>query len=207
PHPLTRLKLRTPRLELRLATVAELRRLFDVAAAGIHDPAIMPFAVAWTDNLVEDEFIAWHQSQLADATPDKWELPLIPFLGDQAIGVQAIQNIDFLKSGALITGSWLGQAYQGQGYGTEMRNAVLTFLFEKLDADEARSGAIEGNPASLAVSRKLGYVQVGVSTSSPRGVDVPHHDLSLPRERFRRTVPVEVIGFDPATLPWFGVRP
>jgi RimJ/RimL family protein N-acetyltransferase len=87
-----------------------------------------------------------------------------------------------------------------------MRNAVLTFLFEKLGADEARSGAIEGNPASLAVSRKLGYTQVGVSTSSPRGVPVPHTDLSLPRDQFRRTVPVEIVGFDPATLPWFGVK-
>jgi RimJ/RimL family protein N-acetyltransferase/predicted GNAT family acetyltransferase len=207
PHPLTRLRLRTPRLELRLATIAELRRLFDVAVAGIHDPALMPFAVAWTDNLVEDEFIAYHVSRLEDAKPDAWELALIVFLGDQPIGCQSIENVDFQRSGALVTGSWLGQAYQGQGYGTEMRNAVLTFLFEKLDADEARSGAIDGNPASLAVSRKLGYVQVGVSTSSPRGEDVPHTDLSVTRERFRRTVPVEVIGFDPSTLPWFGVKP
>jgi RimJ/RimL family protein N-acetyltransferase/predicted GNAT family acetyltransferase len=207
PHPLTRLRLRTPRLELRLATVAELRRLFAVAAAGIHDPSIMPFAVAWTDNLVEDEFVAYHLSRLENATPDAWELALVVFLGDQPIGVQSIENVDFQQSGALVTGSWLGQTYQGQGYGTEMRNAVLTFLFEKLDADEARSGAVDGNPASLAVSRKLGYVQVGTSTASPRGVPLPHADLSLPRERFRRTVPVEVIGFDSATLPWFGVKP
>jgi RimJ/RimL family protein N-acetyltransferase len=207
PHPLTRLRLRTPRLELRLATIAELRRLFDVAAAGIHDPAIMPFSVAWTDNLNEDEFVAYHLSRLEDAKPTEWELALIVFLGDQPIGCQSIQNIDFQRSGALVTGSWLGRAYQGQGYGTEMRNAVLTFLFEKLDADEARSGAVDGNPASLAVSRKLGYVQVGTSTSSPRGAPQPHTDLSLPRERFRRAVPVEVIGFDPATLPWFGVKP
>jgi len=207
PHPLTRLRLRTPRLELRLATVAELRRLFDVAAAGIHDPAIMPFAVAWTDNLDEDEFIAYHLSRLEDAKANAWELALVVFLGDQPIGVQSIENIDFQRTGALVTGSWLGQAYQGQGYGTEMRNAALTFMFEKLGADEARSGAIDGNPASLAVSRKLGYVQVGISTASPRGLAVPHTDLSLPRERFHRTVSVEVIGFDPATLPWFGIRP
>ena len=121
--------------------------------------------------------------------------------------MQSIQNFDFQKTGALVTGSWLGQPYQGLGYGTEMRNAALTFLFEELGADEARSGAIEGNPASLAVSRKLGYTQVGVSTSSPRGVPVPHTDLTLPQEHFRRTVPVEIVGFDPATLPWFGVKP
>jgi RimJ/RimL family protein N-acetyltransferase/predicted GNAT family acetyltransferase len=206
PHPLTRLRLRTPRLELRLATIAELRRLFAVAAGGIHDPDVMPFAVAWTDNLDEDDFVAYHRSRLEDATPEAWELALVVFVGEEPIGVQSIENLDFQQTGALITGSWLGRRHQGQGYGTEMRNAVLTFLFEKLGADEARSGAIEGNPASLAVSRKLGYKQVGVSTASPRGEPVPHTDLSLAREEFRRTVPVEVIGFDPATLPWFGVK-
>ena len=43
PHPLTRLRVRTPRLELRLGTDAELRELGRVALAGIHDPDVMPF--------------------------------------------------------------------------------------------------------------------------------------------------------------------
>ena len=39
PHPLTRLRLRTPRLELRLPTVPELRQLYEVAAGGHPRPA------------------------------------------------------------------------------------------------------------------------------------------------------------------------
>ena len=53
PHALTRLRLRTPRLELRLATVAELRALAEVARAGIHPPEEMPFKVPWTDRADE----------------------------------------------------------------------------------------------------------------------------------------------------------
>ena len=55
------------------------------------------------------------------------------------------------------TGSWLGAAYQGNGLGTEMRAAVLTYAFDARGARVARSGAIQGNPQSLGVSRKLGY--------------------------------------------------
>src|SRR6478736_5217466 len=54
PTPLARLRVRTPRLELRLATVAELRELQLVAEAGIHDPAAMPFSLAWTDSFDEE---------------------------------------------------------------------------------------------------------------------------------------------------------
>ena len=65
PHALTRLRLRTPRLELRLATVAELRLLARVARAGIHPPDEMPFKVPWTDHAdepgFEDDFVRFHQ--------------------------------------------------------------------------------------------------------------------------------------------------
>lgn len=204
PHPLTRLRLHTPRLVLRLATVAELRELFDVAAAGIHDPDEMPFSVAWTDDTTEDSFVEYHRTRLTLATPEEWELALVAFLDGKPVGVQSLHGHGFGGSRAAITGSWLGRRYQGLGLGTEMRNAVLTLMFEKLGAVTALSGALDGNEASLAVSRKLGYVQVGVSSVAPRGEPVAHADLELPRERFRRTVPVEIAGFDPATLYWFG---
>src|SRR5260221_10338570 len=59
PHPLARLRIQTPRIELRLATLAELRELERVAEAGIHDPAFMPFGVAWTDSFDEQSFLDW----------------------------------------------------------------------------------------------------------------------------------------------------
>jgi RimJ/RimL family protein N-acetyltransferase len=184
PHPLTRTRLRTPRLELRIATLAELRRLFRVAAAGIHDPAVMPFESPWTDDLDEAGFLA-HLSTIDPDAPR-----FVAFLGGEPIGVQALD----VHGDHVSTGSWLGRAYQGQGLGTEMRAAVLTYAFEELGAGVARSGAIAGNPQSLGVSRKLGYEVVGSHTVSPRGEPLEHTDVELRRDRFRSPVPVEILG-------------
>ena len=50
PHwPLTGLRLATPRLELRWPTAADLEALGSLAAAGVHDPAVQPFIIPWTD--------------------------------------------------------------------------------------------------------------------------------------------------------------
>jgi RimJ/RimL family protein N-acetyltransferase/predicted GNAT family acetyltransferase len=183
PHPLTRLRLRTPRLELRAATVAELRRLFRVAEQGIHDPAEMPFEVAWTDALDEESFLA-HMTELGDDS-----IRFVAFLDGGPVGVQALE----FHAESVTTGSWLGKAYQSQGLGTEMRTAVLEYAFVHRGAILARSGAIAGNPQSLGVSRKLGYEVVGAHEVSPRGTPVEHTDVELRRERFVRPVPVEVV--------------
>jgi RimJ/RimL family protein N-acetyltransferase/predicted GNAT family acetyltransferase len=195
PHPLARLRVRTPRLELRLATIAELRELHEVARAGIHDPAFMPFGVAWTDSFTEESFLEWHQVALRDWRPYSWRLELIAFVDGRPVGSQALHADRFGSTRRATTGSWLGASWQGRGLGTEMRAAVLTLLFDGLGGDEAASGAIVGNEASVAVSRKLGYEETGRSTVSPRGTPVEHYDLALTRERFRRPdVPVTIEG-------------
>ena len=196
PHPLTRLRLRTPRLELRLPTLYELRQLFRVAADGIHDPAFMPFEAAWTDGLNEPNFLAYHAERLSSLTPRSWELGLVAFHEGRPIGVQALAAEALAADGTVTTGSWLGSAFQGQGLGTEMRAAVLTLAFDGLGAVRALSGAIQGNAQSLGVSRKLGYEHTGIAMLSPRGTPVVHDNLELTRERFHSPVPVEVVGLD-----------
>jgi len=47
--PLAGLRLLTPRLELRLPTDTDLDELASLAAAGVHDPDLQPFAFPWTD--------------------------------------------------------------------------------------------------------------------------------------------------------------
>jgi len=187
PGPLTRLRLRTPRLELRLPTRAEARRLFAVAEAGIHDPGVMPFEVPWTDDLDEAAFVAYSTASTAGS------IRFVAFLDGEPIGVQGLE----VHPEWVATGSWLGAAYQGGGLGTEMRAAVLTYAFDHRDAAVARSGAIQGNPQSLGVSRKLGYEVVGAHVVSPRGEPLEHTDVELRRERFRSPVPVTVDGVRP----------
>ena len=203
PSPLTGLRITTPRLELRLGTVAELRELYRVAAAGIHDPAEMPFAVPWTDSLEEDSFLAYHRECVASWRPDAWNLNLIAFHDGRPIGSQGITGGNVTQSRTVSTGSWLGRQWQTRGLGTEMRAALLCLAFDHLDAETAMSGAVDGNAQSLGVSRKLGYETVGSHTIRPRREPVEHADLELRRERFSSPVAVAVDGFD-GLRPLFG---
>jgi RimJ/RimL family protein N-acetyltransferase/predicted GNAT family acetyltransferase len=186
PGPATRLRLRTPRLELRVPTVAELQALYRVAEAGIHDPEVMPFEVPWTDTLNEPDFLAFHRGRQQN------ELELAAFLDGEPVGAQGLA----VHLPDVQTGSWLGRRFQGRGLGTEMRTAALTFAFERLGARTARSGALAGNAQSLGVSRKLGYEVTGSRTFAPRGEPVEHTDVALARGDFRPAVPVEIAGAD-----------
>lgn len=207
PHPLTRLRVRTPRLELRLGTRAELRALAEVAQRGIHDPDHMPFDVPWTDGSDRPRFveesIEHHESAIREWHPDNWRLNLVAFHRGRPVGVQSVRAERFADRRTVDTGSWLGREFQGQGLGTEMRAAALQLAFEGLAATLATSGAIAGNPQSLNVSRKLGYEVVGTHLVSPRGVPVEHTDLELRAEHFRSPVPVELVALAPL-LPLFG---
>jgi RimJ/RimL family protein N-acetyltransferase len=87
-----------------------------------------------------------------------------------------------------------------------MRTAVLELAFRGLGAELARSGAVEGNAASLRISEKLGYRVVGSGQVAPRGVPVGHTDVELRREDWRPPVAVEIEGLR-TSLPLFGVSP
>jgi RimJ/RimL family protein N-acetyltransferase len=195
------IRVRTARLELRLASHAELVALGELAVAGIHPPEEMPFGVAWTDDVTVESFIAHHEQTLRDWRPDDWALHLVTFREGAPIGVQTIAAREFAERREVSTGSWLGQEYQRQGYGTEQRAAVLELAFRGLAARAALSGALEGNISSMRVSEKLGYRVTGMSSISPRGVPVPHTDYRLEAAAWPG-YPCELEGIDPAD---FGV--
>lgn len=203
--PLFGLLLRTPRLELRLPTHDELVELRELARAGVHPPEQMPFAVAWTDEPYSEEWVVdFHEEQRRAWRPDAWDLELGVWVNGELAGVQALYGKDFTGSRAVGTGSWLCADFQRRGVGTEMRTAVLELAFRGLGAEVARSGAVEGNVGSLRVSEKLGYRIVGSGTVSPRGVEVEHTDVELPREDWRPPFAVEIDGLE-TCLPLFGV--
>jgi RimJ/RimL family protein N-acetyltransferase len=201
PAPLAALRLRTPRLELRLGAPDELLALARVAERGVHPPGEMPFAVPWTDRAgtpgFADEFAAFHEQTLAAWSPADWNLNLVAFHDGGPVGVQSVGARRFEEERVVATGSWLGRELQGRGLGTEMRAAVLELAFAHLGAVAATSGWLEsGSGQSAGVSRKLGYREVGVHAESPRGEPVVHHDLRLAREDWRCPVAVEVEGVE-----------
>lgn len=207
--PLYGLRLGTPRLELRLGSREELLELGRVAAAGIHPPDEMPFAVAWTDRSSEPDFVdsvvAFHEEALANWAPEAWTLNLLVWAEGDLAGSQTLGADQFAETRRVSTGSWLGRDVQRRGLGTEMRAAVLELAFGGLGADAAESAWLEGNDASRRVSEKLGYREVSRSTQSPRGEPVVSHDVALERERWRCPVRVEIRGLKPC-LPLFGLR-
>jgi RimJ/RimL family protein N-acetyltransferase len=206
--PLYELRLRTPRLELRLGSRDELTALGRLAEEGIHPPAEMPFAVAWTDRIGEPGFVdgvvEFHETALCEWEPAKWSLNFLVFLGGEPVGSQSLGAEDFESQRVVHTGSWLGRRFQRQGLGTEMRAAVLELAFQGLGAEAATSGAILGNEASKRVSEKLGYKVTGTSTVSPRGEPVAHRDLRIERSEWRAPLAVELVGLDPC-LHLFGL--
>ena len=206
--PLFALGLRTPRLELRLATREELVELGTLARAGIHPPDEMPFEVPWTDRSQEegfvDGFVEFHETALREWRPEKWSLNLIAFLDGRPIGSQSIGAEHFASIREVGTGSWLGREFQRRGLGTEMRAAVLELAFRELRAETAVSASMLGNAASKRVSEKLGYEITGTSISAPRGEPQEKYDLRIERSAWRSPVPVEIVGLE-TCLALFGV--
>jgi len=209
PWPLFDLRIRTPRLELRLSTDDDLVALAAVARAGIHDRAETPFLVPWDElpsPAFERQFLGFWWRTRGGWKPDDWTLGLAVIADGRPIGVQDLAARDFAHRRSVLTGSWLGLSHQGRGYGTEMRAAVLWLAFEELGALVAESGYIDGNDASARVSTKLGYSANGERLVAPKGHPVTEHLVRATPETWRRDlVPVTVEGLD-ACRGLFGER-
>lgn len=200
--PLAGLRLRTPRLELRPASGSDLCALADLAAAGVHDPAVQPFAFPWTDVAPAERgrsVVTYHWSQRAAWKPDSWSLDLAVVRDRTVVGTQGVSARDFAILREVSTGSWLGREYHGQGIGTEMRAAVLHLAFAGLGAEYAISGAFSDNAASLRISRKLGYTDNGVDRQVSRGRPATVQRFRLDRQHWEAThaIPVAIAGLPP----------
>jgi RimJ/RimL family protein N-acetyltransferase len=200
--PLYGLVLRTPRLELRLPSLEQLAALGELADEGVHDPAVMPFTVPWTDQppgVRGRAVMQHHWLRLSELAPGRWTLPFVVLHAGEPVGMQDVGGRDFAVTREVATGSWLGLRHHGRGIGTEMRAAVLQLAFAGLGAEYALSAAATDNPASRAVSRKLGYADDGVERVAVRGIASEHVRLRLGRAAWERrpAVPVTIEGLEP----------
>jgi RimJ/RimL family protein N-acetyltransferase len=208
--PIYRLRLRTERLELRVPDLDDLVALADQAAAGIHDPGFMPFVVPWTEAEPLERGRATIQGRMRmimGTTPDDWALPFVAVFEGQVIGMQEVEAKEFAFKREAGTGSWLGLAHHGKGLGTEMRAAVLDFVFNGLGADFALSASFEGNGPSEGVSRKLGYKADGIDHKVLRGVRRQDNRWRLSREDWaaHRRHEVAIEGLDAEVLAMLGL--
>ncbi len=186
--PLFDVRLRTSRLEIRLADDETLVALARLAAQGIHDSSTMPFLVPWTDEpspRLERGLLQWGWRHRARWTPNDWTFTGAVFLDGAVIGVQSLSATDFAEHREVKTGSWLGRVFQGHGVGKEMRVAILTLAFEGLGAVVAHSGGFSDNETSLRVSRSLGYRESARRMVERRGVDAELIEMRLDRSEWQ----------------------
>lgn len=211
--PIFGIRLTTPRLTLRPIGEHDIPAVIAAIKAGIHDPATTPFQSAFTDAEspdLERKTYRWYATTTIAATPEKWDVPFGVWLGDELIGVQGADAENFPTLRVAGTGSWLGLAHQGRGYGKEMRAAVLTLLFDHFGADTCESESFVDNRQSAGVSRALGYDENGRTRHAPRGEAVDAVRWRLTRERFEslradgRSPDIGVEGAE-AVLPLLGL--
>ncbi|MBB3663206.1 RimJ/RimL family protein N-acetyltransferase [Prauserella sediminis] len=206
--PFLGLRVRTPRLELRLPDEDQLAALAELAAGGIHEPDTMPFLTPFTDappDVVARSVVQHHYRMRGELTQDKWALPLTVLSGGIVVGQQSLEATEFAVTHEIGSGSWLGRDYQGTGIGTEMRAAVLHLAFAGMGAEVARSESFDDNPASARVSRKLGYADDGTARHAVLGRRRTGHRFVLTREAWERhqAVDVAIDGLEPC-LPLLG---
>ena len=203
------MRLRTPRLELRLPAEDELAQLARVAQLGIHPRDEMPFLIPWTDELdspsFAEGFVRYHLEARSGWTPEDWRLELGVWRQGSLIGSQGIEAKTFKHERTTTSASWLALPYQRRGYGTEMRAAILELAFSGLGAIAAGSGAIAGNAASARVSEKLGYSAAGEQQHLRKGEPVRERRFLIRREQWEQVEhpPVAIVGLEPC-LPLFG---
>ena len=172
-------------LELRRPDDAELLALAGLAADGVHNPEAAPFSWPWTrgaDEEVKRNVLAHQWKNRGRTAPEGWALSLAVFRNGEIVGEQQISAKNFQVTHSGLTGSWLGLRHHGQGLGTRMRLMALHLAFEGLDAAEMISEAYDDNPASNAVSRRLGYAANGSRTVSREGRSVIENSYRMTRE-------------------------
>ncbi len=186
-------------LELRGLTDELIAELCAVAEAGIHDPGEMPFYFPWSTappGELSRNTAAYHWGKRSTFSPTDFCLDLAVLLDGRVIGCQGVAAKHFPVTRTGETGSWLGREFQGRGLGTRMRQAMCALLFDHLGFEEITSAAFLDNPASLAVSGKVGYRPTGINRIKRREGELAlNQGLVLAPEDFvRGDVTIEVTG-------------
>jgi RimJ/RimL family protein N-acetyltransferase len=138
-------------------------------------------------------------------SPGSWCLDLAVEVDGRVAGLQALEGDDFALLRTVDSFSWLATGVRGRGLATVMRAGVLSLAFDHLGAEAAVSSAVLDNAPSLAVSRRLGYADNGLSRIITPGGPATLQHFRLTRDAWAaggRTARVE--GFE-RCRPWFGL--
>jgi RimJ/RimL family protein N-acetyltransferase len=163
--------LSTERLRLRPQTADDI----DTIAAGLGDFDVARHLTVVPYPYTRQDAVDW----VATLKPPRPEAGVfsIDLDGTGMIGTVTLANE---------LGFWLARPYWGHGYMTEAARALLAWHFAETSADAVRSSAHVGNERSLAVQRKLGFVERGTNIRyvRPLNREIEHVETVLTRDAF-----------------------
>jgi RimJ/RimL family protein N-acetyltransferase len=174
-------------LELRWIDDDLLVELAEVAARGVHAPEAMPFYTPWTRGTPAEVARSVLKSQWSarqNIGPGKLTLEHAVLVDGVVVGSQGASGENWPTLRSVETGSWLGREFQGRGIGTRMRVLMLHLLFDGLGAADVTSGAFADNPASNAVSLRVGYEFDGTTRLAREGQVARGNRYRMSRERW-----------------------
>ena len=183
---------RSRNIELRWMDDELIVELARLAARGVHDVDRMPFSTPWTRGTAEQvmrSVLTYQWATRLAVGADRFHLNCAVLVDGVVVGSQGAGAEDWNEHRTASTGSWLGRQFQGRGIGTRMRMLMLHLLFEGLGAAEATTGAFADNPASNAVSRKVGYCADDTEEMDRERVLALHTDTGCPVIGGSKSVP------------------
>lgn len=208
--PLFGLRIHCRGVELRAVREDDLPRLAAIRPDDYeHDPHAEMFA--GLDQRQNRSRLSYQEYWRSFGTwsPTSWCLNVAVQHDGVVIGIQSLEAEQFPVLRTVDSGSWLVHAMRGRGIGVAMRMAVLGLAFDHLGALAAVTSADGDNAASLGVSRRIGYVDNGVSLNDSGHGPIELVHLRLTADRWQASglaAEVAVSGFEPCR-PWFGLQP
>lgn len=204
--PVHGLRLRTPDLELRPATEADLPALCAILPPDLEaDPSATRYAGLDDRSNHRVILVQSYWRAMGTWSPHDWVLPFAVRRDGELIGMQALEGPDWTVERTVDSWSWLADGARGLGLGKQMRTAVLELAFRHLEAVAAVSSAVVTNAGSLGVSRSLGYVDTHQSVLSHSNETLQHLRLEGSAwSASRRGATVQVDGIA-ESLPFFGL--
>ncbi|MDE2581349.1 MAG: 8-oxo-dGTP diphosphatase MutT [Rhodospirillales bacterium] len=106
-----------------------------------------------------DEWIAATERDLAAGAAYHLAITGRDGARETLVGVVGLRCDAAARSGRL--GYWVGRRFWGHGVATEAAGRLARWAMANLDLDRLEATVIEGNPASLAVLRRIGFRQTG----------------------------------------------
>ena len=177
----------TKRLELRIPTMKEQRRLWEILNLKEINQYYFPtpdrifsnhnLSKYKIDDLIKarsiflEQLSDWERQKffyerkinniISQEDSQKFTWSIFLKNTDTVIGQITCQEKDNEEKDVRDVGWYIDPEYQKNGYATEAANAMLEFMFNEVEIKEIKTSAAEINPASWTIMEKLGFQYIG----------------------------------------------